>query len=107
MLHEEPLQFTYFGFKFVYLLQLFIQANLHPCIQVVPSIYCSNHTITVSSYLLFEKNMQKIFLIMSAPVSCSPHSGQEDQLGEGVGRNVLDIVGLEVDVLEACKETHR
>ena len=44
---------------------------------------------------------------MSAPVSCSPHSGQEDQLGEGVGRNVLDIVGLEVDVLEARKETHR
>jgi len=35
------------------------------------------------------------------------HSGQEDQLGEGVGRNVLDIVGLEVDVLEARKETHR
>ena len=51
--------------------------------------------------------MQKIFLIISAPVSCSPHSGQEDQLGEGVGRNVLDIVGLEVDVLEARKETHR
>ena len=104
MLHEEPLQFTYF--RFVYLLQLFIQANLHPCIQIVPSIYCSNH-ITVSSFLLFEKNVQKIFLIMSAPVSCSPHSGQEDQLGEGVGRNVLDIVGLEVDVLEARKETHR
>ena len=57
MLHEEPLQFTYFGGKFVYLLQLFIQANLHPCIQVVPSIYCSNHT--VSSYLLFEENLQK------------------------------------------------
>ena len=44
---------------------------------------------------------------MSAPVSFLPHSGQEDQLGEGVGRNVLDIVGLEVDVLEARKETHR
>ena len=44
---------------------------------------------------------------MSAPVACSPHSGQEDQLGEGVGRNILDIVGLEVDVLEARKETHR